>query len=153
MNELKPLLDELQTLLRGSLQDQLAWQKLLSQLDTQVKATAETIERLGQARSDLNLMCQELREASAAASQAPPRQAASLSTRTTTALVLMTVLATVLAISLLFPGWTLSAQARRSLELGTLISEGYPRLASQEQVQLERLLSTLSKPPQPTSRR
>ncbi len=148
---LQATMRELDSLLSRTLQDQLNLEALLETLPATV--------------GDLTTCATKLSEAVAALRSLGPQTTAMLASLRTASrphrlrsaigallLMLATLLATLVTISVVWPGWTLAPQARQSLELGTLIHDNFDQLSNQDRTQLEALLRKLAEPSSSTSR-
>ncbi|HYN20496.1 MAG TPA: hypothetical protein VE078_06020 [Thermoanaerobaculia bacterium] len=146
-------LDDLASQIRQALRDQLKVQQLLDELGTALPELADIANRLTILGQDLAQL-KELPTAVASllaslkSTSRPHRRRAVIATA---ALVLLSTLATVFAITASHPGWTLRERERHQLEVGALILDRYPRLPSRDQKLLEELLARLSQSPEPSS--
>lgn len=147
---LQSTIRELDSLLNRTLRDQLKLEGLLETLPATV--------------GDLSICATDLSETVTSVRALGPQTTALLSSLRTASrphqlrsmigallLMLATLLATLIAISVVWPGWTLTPKERQRLELGTLIHDNFDRLPSQDRTQLEALLRKLAAPSSSTS--
>ena len=156
-NRLQMTLQDLESLLQRTLRDQLRVQELLDQLETTLPELTETATRLSTTTQSLASLIDGLRQlspvvtallASLKTAGQPHRLRGTILAIT---LVVVTTLATLFAISAVYPGWTLRATQRHQLEIGELILDNFHHLSVQDQQRLKDLLTRLTHLPQPSS--
>lgn len=141
---------ELDDLLARALNDRLKVQEIHDQLETQLASLPARVAEISRLTSDLTTVLADIRNLGPATSGIITEVRTALRPSRLRTLVLgwilimATMLATVLAASLAYPGWTLRERGRQSLDLGSIILNNMGALSTAEQATLEELLQKLA---------